>query len=57
MGQAQIKRGLKWTGITAFATANNDSKTLTWLLSQTAIQEDIKAYQESIKVIKPVVKK
>ncbi len=45
-----ILRGLKWATIKETAERKNDLKTLKWLLSQEAIQADLKAYEDSVKI-------
>jgi len=47
--QTQINRGKKWVKVRDEAIFKNYGKDVDWLLTQKNIQEDIKAYEDSIK--------
>jgi hypothetical protein len=54
---AKERRGLKWIEVIAKAEFENNTKDLEWFKTQEAIQDDIQAYNNSIKPVEKVKKK
>ena len=50
--KANIKRGKKWVRVRAMNTALENTKDNEWMEKQKSIQDDIKAYENSIKPVK-----
>ena len=56
MGQANIKRGEKWTLLRAKALFKNKSEDVKWIDAQEQIVKDIKEYEDSIKPVEKETK-
>ncbi len=52
MGEANIKRGEKWTKTRALYVFQNKDKDVAWLDSQESIVADMKEYADSIEPVK-----
>ena len=57
MGNANIKRGKKWTEVRAKAVFENMNDDVKWIDSQESIIKDMAAYAETIKQTKSKDKK